>query len=478
MFPFLVIFSNCLTSYCCDSVSLHMLQDAIRLKQSEGMLLLENGLLHLDPTWINDLLRAILDHRLQDPTENGFWEEELTRYADCHLSVDFNKLVNAHEIFCATGTLTVSYLRFLWREVTDIDREGFFDRLLDTMRNHGVLFSGSGGSSAGGDVTDGGGSTELFVPVRLDAYIDEKKLEKFAVPCSLNEWRRQLVFRIWQSYVPAGVVGMLMTRLLGTARVQFHCAWSRGISFMMGGSEVLLFLNAPTTHGGMAEIEVNIVGPKRSDEVEVKVERMRDMVEDVLRGRFPGLRFNCGQAQSVEGQDALMAKIETLEAHLDVRLDGIDGKLDEVALSSRKSLLHIQNLQAPNFPYPHLVVIRDHVPSGGTTARSGGKKRWFHFKARLPSIYSRARALGKKEMRLQFLCPVDFSPVPCGTDGEGYRLEKTDDWVKKVFPVLQVCLIFVGELVCEQWELSPTKMGFDGELLWVLYLVVDTGWTK
>lgn len=442
-----MIFFNCLTSYYCDSASFDMLQDAIRLKQREGMLLLENGLLHLDPTWINDLLRAILDHRLQDPTEHGFWEEELTRYADCHHSVDFNKLVNAHETFCATGTLTVSYLRFLWREVADIDREGFFDRLLDTMRNHGVLFSGSGWSSAGGGVTDGGSSTELFVPVRLDAYIDKKKLKKFAVPCLLNEWRRQLVFRIWQSYVPSGVVGMFMTRLLGTECVQFHCAWSRGISFMMGGSEVLLFLNAPTTHGGKAEIEVNIVGPKRSDEVEVKVKRTRDIVEDVLSG-FPGLRFNCGQPQSAEGQDALMAKIETLEAHLDVRLDGIDGKLDEVALSSRKSLLHIQSLQAPNFPYPHLVVIREHLPSGGTTARSGGKKR-IHFKARLQSIYSRARALGKKEMRLQFLCPVDFSPVPCGADGEGYRLEKTDDWVKKVFPVLQVCLISLVELVCE-----------------------------
>ncbi|CAN0134740.1 unnamed protein product [Ectocarpus sp. 4 AP-2014] len=426
-----------------------VLKDAIRLKQSEGMLLLENGLLHLDPTWINDLLRAILDHRLQDPTKNGFWKRELVRFNDDNPSVDFDELFYAHQTFCATGTLTESYLRFLWREVTDIDQEGFFDRLLETMRNHGVLFRGSGGSSADGDITDDGSSAALFVPVRLEAKIDKTRL-----PCLRNKWRRQLVFRIWQRYVPAGIVGMLMTRLLGTESVRFHCAWSEGISFMMGGSEVLLFFNAREMQGNeskaetpemhedesMAAIEVNFGGLERSDEVEAKVDMMKDIVKSVLSASFPGLLFHREQPQSIEGEDALMAKIEALEAHLDVRLDGIKGKLEEVAISSRKSLMHIQNLQAQNFPYPHLVVIREHVPSGGTPVGSGGGGRTY-FKVHLKSIFSRARGTVKKEMRLQFLCPVDFSLVPCGADDEGYRFVNTRDWVKKVFPVVQLTAV-------------------------------------
>ena len=228
---------------------------------------------------------------------------------------------------------------------------------------------------------------------------------------------------------------------------------------MMGGSEVLLLLNAPEMQWNeskaetpemhqdesLAAIEVNFGGLERSDEVEAKVDTMRDIVRSVLRSSFPGLLFHREQPRSIEGEDALMARIETLEAHLDVRLNGIKGKLEEVAISSRKSLMQIQNLQAPNFPYPHLVVIREHVPSGGTPVGSGGGKRIF-FKAHLKSIFSRARGAVKKEMRLQFLCPVDFSLVPCGADGEGYRFDKTRDWVKKVFPVVQVSLmgIFFG----------------------------------
>ncbi|CAM9626315.1 unnamed protein product [Ectocarpus sp. 8 AP-2014] len=53
-------------------------------------------------------------------------------------------------------------------------------------------------------------------------------------------------------------------------------------------------------------------------------------------------------------------------------------------------------------------------------------------------MLSKARGLGKKDMRLHFLCPVDMTKVPCGPGGGGYRLQETRVWVKKISPVLQV----------------------------------------
>ncbi len=412
------------------------MQDAVRLKQGEGMFLLENGLLHLDPTWINELLRAILDHRLQDPAESVFWERELKAFANYHPRLHFNQLVKAHRTFCTTGTLTASYLRFLWRKVTGIDKKELFDRLLETMLKNGVVFSGLDRSSVDSSVSVGGEA--LFVPVRLQQYVSEEQLNEFCVPCVHNEWRRQLVVCVWQSYIPPGIVGMIMARLLSFEEVQFHCAWRRGISFMMGGSEVLLYLNAPRM--GKAEIEINVVGPKRSDEVENKLRKMEAAITTLLEESFPGLLFHSEPKRSIEGQDALMERIATLEAHLDVRLDEVEGKLREVAGSSRESLAGLKGLQVANFPYPHLFVVREHAPRRKGNTDGGGRKKRVLSKAMFKSFCTRVWTVGRKEMRLQFLCPYDFSPVPCGPDGEGYAFEEARDWVKKVSPAVQVCV--------------------------------------
>lgn len=400
------------------------MQDAVRLKQSEGIFLLENGLLHLDPTWINELLRAILDHRLQDPVESGFWERELEAFANDHPRLPFNQLVKAHRTFCA--------LQFLWREVKDMGPE-LFDRLLETMRKHGVVFSRLDRSISIGDRS----CEALFVPVRLQRYVGEEQLKEFSAPCVHNEWRRQLIFCTWQSYIPPGIIGMFIARLLSIEEVQFHCAWSRGISFMMGGSEVLMYLNAPGVE--KAEIEINVVGPKRSDEVENKVRKMEAAITTLLQEKFPGLWFHPERLRSIEGRDALMERIDTLEAHLDVRLDEIEGKLDQVAASSRQSLECLKSLQVANFPYPHLPVVREHAPRNGGHSTGAGRKKRVLSKAMFQSFCARVRTVGRKEMRLQFLCPYDFSPVLCGPDGEGYAFGTARDWVKKVFPAVQVC---------------------------------------
>lgn len=430
------------------------------------MFLLEHGLLYLDPTWLNVPLRAILDHRLQDP-DTEYWDRELVAFEKLHPKVDFHKLLLAHRTFCATGTLTVSYLLFLWRDVEGI-REEAFELLLRTMSKHGVLFGNLGAFPGTGEGEDerffksplrhevvrpsdppfeggdfsAGGDVDLFVPVRLQPYVTDDQLRHFSVPCLENKWRRQLVFRIWQSYVPPGIIGMLMARLLPLKDVEFHCAWSRGISFMLGGSEVILYLNKTSgTQGGKSEIEVNVAGPTRSDEVEAKVVRAKAVVKGVLKENFPGLRFDLGSGvRSLEGDDALMERINSLEAHLDAKLDSIEAGVGKAAESSRESLKFVRSLQGSKYPYPHLVVLREHKPGSNTVDVDGvgaGRRRILS-KALFRSFYSRARGMRMKDMRLQFQCPCDFSLVPCGPHGEGYHFDQARDWVKKVLPVVQV----------------------------------------
>lgn len=368
------------------------------------MFLLENGLLYLDPTWINELLRAVLDHRLQDSTKDVFWEDELENFlrGEDTMDIDHYQLSNVHQTFCATGTLTVSYLCFLWRGVESIKQEGVFGRLMATMRQHGVLFSKMGSCLVCAGGSDGIHSgTQLFVPVRLQPYL----LKSFSGMCLSQESRRQLVFRIYQSYVPPGIMGMLMARLLGIEEVdEFRCAWSRGLALMMGGSGVLLCLNASEMHDGKAEIELNVAGPMYSDELKTKVDKMEGEMKSLLEENFPGLLFSLkgGKVRLIQGEDPSIERIASLQAHLDVRLDEIEGKLDEVAKINGDSLMCLGSLQEANFPYPHLVVVREHKPKGGGNTAGGGEKRLVLSKAVFKSFCTRVRTVGKG----------DEAPVP------------------------------------------------------------------
>ncbi|CAM9663324.1 unnamed protein product [Ectocarpus sp. 12 AP-2014] len=56
-------------------------------------------------------------------------------------------------------------------------------------------------------------------------------------------------------------------------------------------------------------------------------------------------------------------------------------------------------------------------------------------------MLSKLRGLGKKDMTLHFLCPVDMTKVPCGYGGDGYRFQEKRGWVKKISPVLQVAVV-------------------------------------
>ncbi|CAM9212614.1 unnamed protein product [Ectocarpus sp. 8 AP-2014] len=104
--------------------------------------------------------------------------------------------------------------------------------------------------------------------------------------------------------------------------------------------------------------------------------------------------------------------------------------LDMVLESTQESLMRLKDLQAPNYRYPRLVVVKE-VGSDNASPKAHGKK----------SMLSKLRGVGKKDMTLHFLCPVDMTKVPCGFGGDGYRFQETRGWVKKISPALQMAVV-------------------------------------
>lgn len=127
----------------------------------------------------------------------------------------------------------------------------------------------------------------------------------------------------------------------------------------------------------------------------------------------------------------LIQKVDGLAATVNARFDEtrdevragfaeVKGELDNMAKTLQDSNMCIKNLLAPNYPYPHLAVVKE--------VETGGKR----------GLMGKLRGVAKKDKTLRFLCPVDMSEVPCGVGGEGYRFRETRGWVKKISPVLQV----------------------------------------
>ncbi|CAM9749420.1 unnamed protein product [Ectocarpus sp. 4 AP-2014] len=142
---------------------------------------------------------------------------------------------------------------------------------------------------------------------------------------------------------------------------------------------------------------------------------------DELKGGFVEV-----QGEVKRGFDDTKADFDDLKNELVV----VKNLLDKVAESTQESLMRLKNLLDPNYLYPRLVVVKE-VRSNGPSSNAHGVKRWL----------SRIRGVGKKDMTLHFLCPVDMTTVPCGYGGEGYRFQETRGWVKKISPVLQVAVV-------------------------------------
>ncbi|CAM9818710.1 unnamed protein product [Ectocarpus sp. 4 AP-2014] len=178
---------------------------------------------------------------------------------------------------------------------------------------------------------------------------------------------------------------------------------------------------------GFAEVEGginNFKGEIKGAINEVKVE---------VEGGFDGTKTELRDVKDeVEvGFGDTVAGLRKVQQEVKDGFGTMQGSLDKVLESTQESLMRLKDLQAANHRYPRLVVVKE-VGIMGRSSRVTGWKRF------LPR---KLRGMGKKDMTLYFLCPVDMTRVPCGDGGDGYRFQETRAWVKKISPVLQVAVV-------------------------------------
>ncbi|CAM9618996.1 unnamed protein product [Ectocarpus fasciculatus] len=151
-----------------------------------------------------------------------------------------------------------------------------------------------------------------------------------------------------------------------------------------------------------------------------------------MKGEVDGIRGGLGDVKGEVkgGFHEMKGGLSDVQDEVKGGLSMLKGKLDNLFENTQETLMRLKNLQAPNYLYPRLVAVEE-VASGSTLSRAQGMK----------GALSKLRGVGKKEMVLHFLCPVDMTKVPCGYGGEGYRFRETRGWVKKISPVLQVAVV-------------------------------------
>ncbi|CAM9320287.1 unnamed protein product [Scytosiphon promiscuus] len=167
---------------------------------------------------------------------------------------------------------------------------------------------------------------------------------------------------------------------------------------------------------------------RKMDDLTVAVKGGLGDMQGEMKGRLEEVKAGLGEMKG--GLSRIEGEVAEGFQSVESGLGEVKGALDKVAASVQESLLRIKSLQAPNFPYPYLVAVKQ-VDSSDASSRSTRKR----------TLLNSLRGMGTKDMTLRFLCPVDLSEVPCGFGGEGFQFRKARDWVHKLSPALQVAVV-------------------------------------
>lgn len=284
-------------------------QGALTMRETGGTILVGCGLIHLDPSWINDLLRELLDHRLAEQDRTEWWEREMAdhrRESGLHL----DDLVRAHRIFVASGRLSKPYLEFLWRNVPGLTETGVLDRMINTMVRYGVLFPCHPEER----------TTEYMVPARLPSAVADATVAELERAIS-NGVKIQFVFELYANYLPPGVVAQFLGDFCcGDICITFRACWSRGVAFTIGGCEYLICLYEQTP-ALPTRIEINVAGKDTDTVWNPGFVAQKAMS---LHNRYPGLLFYPpGNPIVTRGTDAWRDTLDGLENHFESEMSKV-----------------------------------------------------------------------------------------------------------------------------------------------------------
>lgn len=403
------------------------------MKQQEGTMLHASGMMHLDPSWINKLVRCLTDHRLADPDRKTWWRTELEQFIDAGRNEGSPSLLfQAHEDFLRTGRLNRDYLKFLWREVDEIktDRD-VLDSLIDTISCHGVMLKSP--ASPAGD-------RQLLVPFRLPREIDPSALSR--LEDATRHGRRMRFTWSLGKHAPSDIVGLVLSQCLSGRRIQVRACWRSGIAFAMDDLEHLVCLHTTaadgTGKGPAVSLELSVAARGDSMPLQTPAMVLKERLESTMRDFFPGILCLLSEDGEVtRGDQAWEACIQQMRHHLDFQFGVFGAALDAVMATTRSALAKITAMYDTSVPYPTLVVMRPETEADRQGRVHVDRGAWCSKRA-LRDVAFRIKGCYSKPMRLFFVCPCDFTEVPCGVNGAGYPFRMGNDWCRKLYPAVQV----------------------------------------
>lgn len=422
------------------NLSCFFFQEVVKLKQQDGTMLEACGILHLVPTWINRLLKALTDHRLADPTLKEWWEQEIEAFIGSPIfertGGHGDLLFKDHNDFRRTGMLSRDYLLFLWRHVEEIKNHPMaLDFMIDTVKRHDLMLESPRPKPSGMSASEHG---QLVVPFRFVAEVDLAALDK--VRDSMRHGRRVQYSWNFGEYAPPNIVGLFLTHCLAGDHVKLDACWRSGLAFMVDDLAYLVCLHSVFAEEERPNVSMELTVAAQGDSMPLQTpaREMKERVEVFLRNLFPGLRFRLEvDAETSRGDTAWDACFNTLLGHLDLRLGEVGLTLQAIMEHTRESLATLNALHDKDFLYPSLVLVRPETNAESEVRGESAARGWCNKRA-LRELAYQVKACSGKPMRLCFVCPYDFSEVPCGGDGRGYPLRVDETWIREIFPVLQV----------------------------------------
>lgn len=261
-------------------------------------------LLHLDPSWINLLLRELLDHRLGELGHTESWHRDMEKY--CHrIGLHFDQLIDTQRSFLTTGRLLKDYLGFLWRDVPGLDDATVLERMMDTMSTYGAMFPCESNKDE---------VTEFVIPARLSSFVADANLCELERAIS-HGVTMQFTFQFLAKYVPPGIMAQVVGGFCRGNNIVFRACWSKGAAFTMGRREHLICLHEPTDTLP-ARTEINVTGSDKPTVWDAGF-RAEDELRKLLREPYGGLRFvPPGNPDIREGRYAWEDTLGRLEEHL------------------------------------------------------------------------------------------------------------------------------------------------------------------
>ncbi|CAM9585483.1 unnamed protein product [Scytosiphon promiscuus] len=437
---------------------------AMHHREAEGSVLLSladttapvaSDMLHLDPSWLIELVRRLVDHNIVDKKQEGTLEEGLRAYAKDQC-LQARPLVAMQRVYGKSGHLDKAYLRFLWMHrkmdppktpVVMTDSE--FDAIVLMMTTLLVMYQCPG-------------ADHLVVPARLQKYGDQSILNSG----NMEESVLKVKCSFGQKYPPPGIVGRFLAWLTDRIATYRHC-WLHGAFFSYnyesGQCKVFVYESeyeephVDDTESKFAGLTLGIEGspdhaPKVLKELMVRLE---ELLSDSAYG-YPGLAdlMYFGEEEttpstSLRDLRALLDNVGDIKEAVH-RIEAAASRLEKTAkmLGGVVNRLREQPLLAASdeaSEYPRLVLVRPEQDTKEVEKsepheriQRSGWDRWI----RALKDFKRLPGVGVHDkFRMHFLCEHDLSVVPCGPGGRGYPIRHLRDWAKQCLPLMQASFL-------------------------------------